>query len=795
MSFATVAALPPKRIINQNAGSASGKAAASLISTSDSEKLALSSPSAKSHSEQDLSQSLSKLDMKSQPDPASDPAEHGPLEVLRQRANLEDEKTHLSVSSTKAPSLDGKSIASITTFAMDEKESIRPDDSASVQAAEDEDSNSGPGSGAQNSRFGSEAGAKAFHSQLQEISQQRGIPLPRKIGDAVTAAPLVNCLQQPLTISASPPNLGPQGAPMIPQYQFCAPDQKLLEALESAKDRLFLLQLEQQFIAFIQDLQVNSLDLPPYNSFFRLLAHRLGDYYRLSHWVDGSTNAVRLYKTNETHCAQLPTPLSAFSRKSSSDDAPSAAPSMKIMRRAGAAPSETAATQSGGNTNVNSMAPSKAGSETGDESPKVSGLASPAESSTAKDKATQTREEREAKYKEARERIFGDWKESDSGEANPSNEASTQASRASSVNGRKKKKSHKNNDDGFEVRSAYNVYYPNRQGPGFDQIGSPVGYYNPYMQQNGAQTMQPNLAPTFEQQYPPMQTTQVFAGQMVAQGQMPASNGILVPPGAQQQLMDTMGYQVQPQPMINQFYPQMQQPQNQMPFQPPMVPSPNSYNPQLSRPVSQISDQSWSQSSLQGPYRLCSTIPNGYPPQQPPSMQQFTMNSPNNMPMPYPYGQLPYQHHAPGNMNAHPVPGSYNRQTFNAQSQVFVPGASGYLTAGTDHSNRQNNNMTSPQGGSQGGMSFSYPMPQMPQNHLVSPLVASSSSSPRKVSNQSSQSQSPGASSTISKWGTPSTLPPKPPPPANQLMPSSMPTFQNGTYSQPVGASGDTLTH
>ena len=46
---------------------------------------------------------------------------------------------------TKPPSLDGKSITSGTTFALDEKESLRPDDSASVKAAEDDDTFSGRG--------------------------------------------------------------------------------------------------------------------------------------------------------------------------------------------------------------------------------------------------------------------------------------------------------------------------------------------------------------------------------------------------------------------------------------------------------------------------------------------------------------------------------------------------------------------------------------------------------------------------------------------------------------------------
>ena len=50
----------------------------------------------------------------------------------------EDSSTQLSSSdgSGKPPSIDGKSVASATTFALDEKESLRPDDSASLSAVE-----------------------------------------------------------------------------------------------------------------------------------------------------------------------------------------------------------------------------------------------------------------------------------------------------------------------------------------------------------------------------------------------------------------------------------------------------------------------------------------------------------------------------------------------------------------------------------------------------------------------------------------------------------------------------------
>ena len=791
-----VAALPPKKA--KQAGTVTPeKAIKSAVSTIDSEKrVPVSSPSANVPIEQDLNASLARLDMKDQPEPQTDLHDHGPLEALRQSAKLDDEKTHLSISSTKAPSLSGKSIASITTFAMDEKESIRPDDSASVQAAEDEDSNSGPGSGAQNSRFGSEAGAKAFHSQLQEISLQRSVPLPRKaIGSSIAELP-ANGIQEPLSVTTDPHDPDPQAMALGSQIPFCMPDEKLLDAVHGQRDRMFVLQLEQDFISFIRDPQSPSLDLPPYNSFFRMLAHKLGDYYKLSHFVDSSTNAVRLYKTTETQYAQLPTPLSAFTRKPSSEEAPLVPQSMKIMRRAGGVMVEGQTGESGGNTNVNSMVPSKAGSEVGDDSQKVSGVTSPTGSSTAKDKATKTREEKEAKYKEARDRIFADWKETENGETNPSNEASAQASRASSVSGRKKKKTQKNNDDdGFQARSAYNVFYPNRQAPGYENAANPMGYYNSYMPQNGSQGFQPGFGQNFAlgQPYQPIPQTQFFPAQMLTQNPMVANVGMLAPAGAPQQFAN---YSMVQQPMAQHFYPQMQQSPNHMPYQPSMQAPQNPYNVQMPRPSSQMSDQNWGVAGMQSPYQVYPVPSNSYQPQTPQSVQQLPANNANNLSPPYAYGQLPQQTHSPGHRSPHPVPGSYNRSSFNAQSRVFVPGESGFVSPGVVDKSGQHNNYRSPaQAVVPGNTVFNQPMPSMPpQNQFVPPLGGSTSGSPRKVSSQTSQSQSP-LPSTISKWGTPATLPPKPPPPANQHMPNSMPTFQNGTYSKPTGAPQDAKAH
>ena len=178
---------------------------------------------------------------------------------------FDDDQTQISSSSTKPASLDGKSTTSGTTFALDEKESLRPDDSASVKAADDEDFGSGPASGAQNSRVGSEAGTRPFREQYYEINESIGSgphrmpPLGRRIitgieeeGPQMTRSPITCTLPAPTSLSR-PDNVGSNG-PSI-DYKYQEPDEKLFEALESPKDRLFLLRLEQEVITFVKDSQ------------------------------------------------------------------------------------------------------------------------------------------------------------------------------------------------------------------------------------------------------------------------------------------------------------------------------------------------------------------------------------------------------------------------------------------------------------------------------------------------------------------------------------------------------------
>jgi hypothetical protein len=174
----------------------------------------------------------------------------------------EDSSTQLSSSdgSGKPPSIDGKSVASATTFALDEKESLRPDDSASLRAVEEEDVASPPESVVNDSRQGSDNGAaRAFRDQLHEIAvmnpqSQRGVPPgrfpnlptgPHMLYDPNQAMNGGRPISQPVGSGMS--TMG--GVPTLPS----APDEKLIEALQSPRDRLFVVKIEQDFIDFIKD--------------------------------------------------------------------------------------------------------------------------------------------------------------------------------------------------------------------------------------------------------------------------------------------------------------------------------------------------------------------------------------------------------------------------------------------------------------------------------------------------------------------------------------------------------------
>ena len=230
-------------------------------SSTRSDEPSIAGCSSNSHMHGDLQSSMAHLDVRD-PRPASNTLdEQARSNIKRAGLRLDDDHTHTS-SSTKPSSLDGKSTTSGTTFAFDEKESLRPDDSASVQAVDDDDTGSGAATGALSSRLGSEAGSRAFRDQFYEITENapsrthRSYAPSRKMiseikeeGPQLTPAPLA--APAPAQILVNPDN-PPVSRPLI-SFEYRGPDDKLFEALDSPKDRMFLLRLEQDIIDFIKN--------------------------------------------------------------------------------------------------------------------------------------------------------------------------------------------------------------------------------------------------------------------------------------------------------------------------------------------------------------------------------------------------------------------------------------------------------------------------------------------------------------------------------------------------------------
>lgn len=451
-----------------------------------------------------------------------------------------------------------------------------------------------------------------------------------------------------------------------------------------------------------------------------------------------------------------PPPLSQMvDATKGADTPPVELPARKIMRRED---------KSGTNTNPNSQNPSKTASEADGSDG----------SNDGKDKAALTREEREARYREARQRIFGAESEESSppenAEASEDKDKANDVSRSSSASGKKKTKKQRNyDDDDFQARSHFNVYYPQQYAvPGYTAENGV--YYNGY---SGA--------------VPHAQYTGMNAG-----ASPPTAYGSPFPampsPDAPSQY-GWNGQQFQPQngtPAYQNFG-QMQPGydlstdfQRGMSFQSPVMPSqvtPKMANApmapyQESFPQAQNmpSNQGWPQMNQQ--------------PQYPINQGQYA--TPSNRPLsapqsqPYAYGQFPPNpYNGQPNRNQHPIPGSYNRQQFNPQSQAFIPG--GRNMPFQMQPNMGQGQGQGPQMNGYGGYQMQGHQPSMPgQMARMSPSAGSTPSfgSPQSIHGNGSVSMNriasqtgdqssriPSAANSIAKYGTPSHLPPKPPAP------------------------------
>ena len=528
------------------------------------------------------------------------------------------------------------------------------------------------------------------------------------------------------------------------------------------------------------------LDLPPCNSFCRLLIHKLADYYYLTHFVDSTSSSVRIYRT--PFC-RLPPPLTGISNPPTSGNTPPpSAQAMKIMRRGmSEKDKEKLEEHPAGQGDDSSQPTSENGKDVVGEDGK---------SLLARDKSTMTREERENAYREARERIFKGFEESEGDEGNTMMEEGKEVSRSSSRSGKTKaavKKGRTAKDDGFEARSQFAPYFPHNQYPvppfpppapygyGGEMNGANMGGHSPY---NPGAT--PMMQPQPHSMSYPMPPNPFFgaAGPGSGQGMPP------MPPG--------YGQHGHPQRPGN-FSPMNGQPW------PSMVSGsyPAGYGPHPPQPPQQ-GDGQWSRPGLQYPGSAPTGGPHPHMPGMPPDRQAISPPG-HGMGNPYPYGQLPSQAYPSHNQrnHQHPIPGSFNRNAFNPQTQAFVPGEGPFghpVPYGPQHAAM--NSAPNPSG-QYGHLQAPFRMPLQGLNHsngsnFPSPSLSHAESSkhspnlpsaggspyshhsPNTKPQPQSQQQAPTQSS-LSKWGTPSNLPPKPPAPN----PSSQPSVRENQHSLP----------
>ncbi|KAI8906103.1 hypothetical protein DFJ77DRAFT_203003 [Powellomyces hirtus] len=107
-------------------------------------------------------------------------------------------------------------------------------------------------------------------------------------------------------------------------------DAILVTAVQSMKDRLFVLKLDNQCESFIKDERQTRLEFPHMNSYQRLIIHRIAVHFNLVHVADSARKAVILYKTTES---AIPEARLADIALNETAVAPAPMPSIKIMQR------------------------------------------------------------------------------------------------------------------------------------------------------------------------------------------------------------------------------------------------------------------------------------------------------------------------------------------------------------------------------------------------------------------------------------------------------------------------------
>lgn len=639
--------------------------------------------------------------------------------------SAEETHSHLSNSSTKPHSLDGKSVASATTFAMDEKESILPDDSASVRAVDDEDGASIIGRSAP---FAQEADVvlpahRVIMSRAGGTSTTTGqrrfhtLINPPRFGDLEIDTP------GEITASSAPQPDAPSATleeALRPAFVPIPPDERLLDALASHKDRLPILQLEDRLLSLLKQTEMQFIDLPPQNSYARLLAHKLADYYGLMHHITEDGLSVRIFRTPEI---EIPMTLATLAKSIPVGPAPPPGPTaVKIMRRMGL---------------NDSTAPSSSASKaTSDAGHSEEGLTSPTDSTPNRDKSKMTREEREAQYKAVRERIFGDFQELSVSESNSTGENSASMSRSSSSSGKKKNRRQKTpKDDSFEARSAFVPSYmhnhsynsqPSFQAAQYVETGLP----DLYDSQANFYASQMNYGTTPTQSHPGFDSTpnvgmmdnrqQYNAGEPWPATHPGSYYGY--PPAQQAQSVYPAVHQTMSNPInMNQQYGGGLNGMQQQPAWPP-----NQFNSYQPHPASPTSGLPWNGSANFGYGQHFNA-------------QNFGVGNTVS-----PNGQANHSNHS-------------NRSLFNPQTRSFVPSNPASRTGSRNNNRKKPPSSTPP---SQPQARATMPMRQPSGGHQSGSLPFPSRSNFTTHSFGGDNSEE----TLQKKYGTPANLPKKPPP-------------------------------
>ncbi|KAF9941800.1 R3H domain-containing protein 1 [Mortierella alpina] len=77
-------------------------------------------------------------------------------------------------------------------------------------------------------------------------------------------------------------------------------DEFLVNALKNRQDRIFLLKLDRELCSFINNPGQDKLEFPSMNSYYRMVIHRVANYFKITRMVDPMQKTIVLYKTEQS---------------------------------------------------------------------------------------------------------------------------------------------------------------------------------------------------------------------------------------------------------------------------------------------------------------------------------------------------------------------------------------------------------------------------------------------------------------------------------------------------------------